>query len=59
MAANEAVVEAIAGKRPLIYDEYNLRDGSHKSTLFPFNKACCLGKFTSILRITWHKNLVI
>ena len=35
MAANEAVVEAIAGKLPLIYDEYNLRDGSHKSTLFP------------------------
>ena len=36
MAANEVVVEAIAGKRPLIYDEllYNLCEMAHRNQLF-------------------------
>ena len=36
MAANEAVGEAIAGKRPLIYDEllYNLCEMARRNQLF-------------------------
>ena len=36
MTANEVVVEAIAGKRPLIYDEllYNLCEMAHRNQLF-------------------------
>ena len=46
---SKAVVEAIAGKRPLMYDEYNLCEKAHINQLFA-SKAICLGKFTSILR---------